>query len=51
MNIFFVASSTFEKMTEVVSGLWPFIAISFITMIIVTYVPWFSLAIPNALFK
>lgn len=51
MNIF-IASSIFKKnMTTVVSGLMPFIYWSLVALILVTYIPWLSLAIPNALYK
>jgi len=51
MNIFIATSIFKKKMTTVISGLVPFIVVSIVVLIIVTYVPWFSLAIPNALYK
>lgn len=51
MNIFIATSIFKKKMTTVISGLVPFIVVSIVVLIIVTYVPWLSLAIPNALYK
>lgn len=47
----FVASSTLRKpVVNIIRGVWPFVIINLIVLLIVTYVPQISLFIPNLFF-
>ncbi|WP_299476369.1 TRAP transporter large permease [uncultured Paracoccus sp.] len=47
----FVASSTLSKpVVEIIKGVWPFVAVNLIVLLIVTYVPDISLFIPKLIF-
>jgi C4-dicarboxylate transporter, DctM subunit len=47
----FVASSTLNKpVMDIINGVWPFVAVNIIVLLIVTYVPEISLFIPNLIF-
>ena len=47
----FVASSTLEKpVMTIISGVWPFVLVNIVVLLVVTYVPAISLFIPNLLF-
>ena len=47
----FVASSTLNKpVMEIINGVWPFIWVNLIVLMIITYVPQISLFIPNLIF-
>ena len=46
----FVASSTLQRpVVEIISGVWPFVAVNIAVLMLVTYVPAISLFIPNLL--
>ncbi len=46
----FVTSSTLQKPVEtVIAGIWPFILVNLIVLLLVSYVPWISLFIPKLL--
>lgn len=48
----FVASSTLDKpVLSIIAGVWPFVAINIIVLLIVTYVPDISLFVPNLIFR
>lgn len=47
----FVASSTLNKpVMEIINGVWPFVWVNIIVLLIITYVPQISLFIPNLIF-
>ncbi|WP_373051228.1 TRAP transporter large permease subunit, partial [Thalassovita aquimarina] len=47
----FVASSTLGKPAlDIIKGVWPFVAVNIIVLLIVTYVPEISLFIPKMIF-
>ncbi|MEI4472206.1 TRAP transporter large permease [Frigidibacter sp. MR17.24] len=47
----FVASSTLDKpVTEIIRGVWPFVAINILVLLVITYVPQISLFVPRLLF-
>lgn len=47
----FVASSTLDKpVLDIIKGVWPFVAVNIIVLLIVTYVPDISLFIPKLIF-
>lgn len=47
----FVASSTLDKpVLDIIKGVWPFVAVNIIVLLIVTYVPDISLFIPKRIF-
>ncbi|WP_112323421.1 TRAP transporter large permease [Oceanibium sediminis] len=47
----FVASSTLGKpVLDIIKGVWPFVLVNIIVLLIVTYVPEISLFIPNLIF-
>ena len=48
--IFLVSGLLKMKTSEMIRELWPFIIVSVIVLAIVTYIPWFSLAIPNLMY-
>lgn len=48
--IFLVSGLLKMKTADMIRDIWPFIAISIVVLLIVTYVPWFSLAIPNLMY-
>jgi C4-dicarboxylate transporter DctM subunit len=46
----FVTSTTLNKPVEaVVAGIWPFIVVNLLVLLLISYVPWISLAIPKLL--
>jgi C4-dicarboxylate transporter DctM subunit len=48
----FVASSTLDRpVLSIIAGVWPFVAVNIIVLLIVTYVPDISLFIPNLIFR
>lgn len=48
----FVASSTLDKpVLSIIAGVWPFVAVNIIVLLIVTYVPDISLFVPNLIFR
>ena len=48
----FVASSTLgEPVSEIIAGVWPFIAINLATLLVVTYVPQLSMVLPNLILR
>jgi C4-dicarboxylate transporter DctM subunit len=48
----FVASSTLDKpVLSIIAGVWPFVAVNIIVLLIVTYVPEISLFVPNLIFR
>ncbi len=47
----FVASSTLNKpVMAIIKGVWPFVFVNIIVLMIVTYIPEISLFIPNLIF-
>ena len=38
------------KTADMIKEIWPFIGIAIVVLLLVTYVPWFSLAIPNLMY-
>lgn len=50
LNLFVATGITKSTFEEVVTGVWPFIGISLITMLIITYVPEISMWLPNRLY-
>lgn len=47
----FVASSTLERpVMSIIAGVWPFVLVNIIVLLIVTYVPDISLFVPNLIF-
>lgn len=47
----FVASSTLRKpVATIISGVWPFLAVNLIVLVLITYVPQISLFIPRLIF-
>ncbi|MDN5785629.1 TRAP transporter large permease [Pseudorhodobacter sp.] len=47
----FVASSTLGKpVMEIISGVWPFVVVNIIVLMIITYIPQISLFIPHLIF-
>ena len=47
----FVASSTLnEPVLKIISGVWPFVVVNIIVLLIITYVPAISLFVPNLIF-
>lgn len=47
----FVASSTLQKpVTEIIAGVWPFIIVNLIVLLLVTYVPGIATLVPDLLF-
>lgn len=48
----FVASSTLERpVMSIIAGVWPFVLVNIIVLLIVTYVPDISLFVPNLIFR
>lgn len=48
----FVASSTLDKpVLSIIAGVWPFVAVNIIVLLIVTYVPDISLFVPDLIFR
>ncbi|WP_375173667.1 TRAP transporter large permease [Pseudooceanicola sp.] len=48
----FVASSTLDRpVLSIIRGVWPFVAINIVVLLIVTYVPEISLFVPNLIFN
>jgi C4-dicarboxylate transporter DctM subunit len=46
----FVTSSTLNKPVEaVVAGIWPFILVNILVLLLISYVPWIALVIPKLL--
>lgn len=46
----FVASSTLQKpVTEIIAGVWPFLAVNLVVLLLITYVPGLSTLIPDLL--
>jgi C4-dicarboxylate transporter DctM subunit len=46
----FVTSTTLNKPVEaVVAGIWPFILVNILVLLLISYVPWISLVIPKLL--
>ena len=50
LNLFVATGVTNSTFEEVVKGVWPFIGISLIVMLIITYVPDISMWLPNQLY-
>ncbi len=48
--IFLVSGLLRMKTADMIKEIWPFIGIAVVVLLIVTYVPWFSLAIPNLMY-
>lgn len=48
--IFLVSGLMKMKASEMIREIWPFIGIAIVVLLLVTYVPWFSLAIPNLMY-
>ena len=48
--IFLVSGLLKMKTSELIKELWPFIGVAILVLLLVTYVPWFSLAIPNLMY-
>ena len=47
----FVASSTLDKPgTEIIKGVWPFVVVNLIVLLIITYIPQISLFVPRLIF-
>lgn len=47
----FVASSTLEKpVATIIRGVWPFVVVNILVLLVVTYVPGISLWVPNLIF-
>lgn len=47
----FVASSTLDKpVATIIRGVWPFVAVNILVLLVVTYVPGISLWVPNLIF-
>ncbi|NIY95341.1 TRAP transporter large permease [Salipiger sp. HF18] len=47
----FVASSTLDKpVTEIIKGVWPFVVVNLIVLLIITYIPQISLFVPRLIF-
>ena len=47
----FVASSTLDRPAmSIIAGVWPFVAVNILVLLIVTYVPAISLFVPNLIF-
>ncbi len=47
----FVASSTLNKpVMTIINGVWPFVAVNILVLLIITYIPAISLFIPNLIF-
>ena len=38
-----------EEVTEIIAGVWPFIIVNLIVLLLVTYVPWLSTWLPTLL--
>jgi len=51
LNIFVSCSIFKVSSSRVVGGLMPFFVIYFVALMLITYIPWLSLALPNALIK
>lgn len=49
--IFLVSGAVKVKTDNLVRELWPFIAAIVVVLAIITYVPWFSMVIPNLIFS
>ena len=46
----FVASSTLQKpVTEIIAGVWPFLVVNLVVLLLITYVPGLSTLIPDLL--
>ena len=48
--IFLVSGLLKMKAGDMIRELWPFIGIAILVLLLVTYVPWFSLVIPNLMY-
>ena len=48
--IFLVSGLLKMKTADMIKEIWPFIGIAIVVLLLVTYVPWFSLAIPNLMY-
>ena len=47
----FVASSTLEKpVSDIIRGVWPFVLVNILVLLVITYVPGVSLLVPNLIF-
>lgn len=51
LNLFVATSVTKLSYSKVVKGIWPFIAISIISLIVITYLPSISMWLPNLLYS
>jgi len=51
LNLFVASGPTGLPYSRIVKGIWPFIAISIIALIVITYVPKISMWLPNMLYK
>jgi C4-dicarboxylate transporter DctM subunit len=50
LNLFVTAGITNMSVMEVLYAALPWLSVLFVFLIIITYVPWISLLLPNALF-
>ena len=51
LNLFVASGPTGLPFSRIVKGIWPFIAISILSLIIITYVPEISMWLPKMLYK
>jgi C4-dicarboxylate transporter DctM subunit len=50
LNLFVASGITDKPLTRIAAGVFPFLAIMLLCLIIVTYIPWISLVLPNMIF-
>lgn len=51
LNLFVASGPTGLPFSRIVKGIWPFIAVSILSLIVITYVPVVSMWLPNMLYK
>lgn len=51
LNLFVASGPTGLPFSRIVKGIWPFIAISILSLIVITYIPEISMWLPNMLYK
>lgn len=51
LNLFVASGPTGLPFSKIVKGIWPFIAVSILSLIVITYVPVVSMWLPNILYK
>lgn len=51
LNLFVASGPTGLPFSRIVKGIWPFIAVSILSLIVITYVPVVSMWLPNILYK